>query len=100
MASTTDYQSTHFEVKNPTIITGEPTNDTLQHLYDQLKINAQSVASNRGGGNHGHLGLVLTNVEYSILSLTPFVRPINPGDFIYPVTGTQLTKSLCFVRHI
>ena len=88
MVSTTNYRSTHFEVKNPTIITGEPTYDTLQRLYDQIKINAQSVASNRGGGNHGHLGLVLTNVEYSVLSLTPFLRHLNPGDFIYPVIGT------------
>ena len=84
MAATTNHRSTHFEVSTPTIITGEPTYESLLVLYNHIKINAQSVPANGGGGNHGHLGLVLTPLEYQLISLTPFVRPLNPGEFIYP----------------
>ena len=67
MACPTEYRSTYIEVKNPTIITGDPTYETLQKLYYQIKINEQYVSLKRGGGNHGHINLILKDVEYSVL---------------------------------
>ena len=95
MTITTDYRQTHFQIKNPTAITGEPTYESLKHLHNDLKVNAQTVPSTRGGGNHGHLGLVLSAVDYQLITLTPFILPINPGDFTLPLnvnlTMNQIT---------
>ena len=76
-----DCRNTHFERKEALNIRGEPTFEQLQKLYENIKINAQSVPSTLGGGQHGHLGLVITPNEYQMLSLTPFYRPVNPGPF-------------------
>ena len=76
-----DYRSL-FEIKEATKLTGEPTFETLTTLQDQLKINAQAIPSVLGGGNHGHLGLVVSPAEYQMITLTPFVRPTNPGVFV------------------
>ena len=88
--SSSNYRQTHFEIKTPIKITGEPTFEQLKTLYSQLKINAQCMHSSRGGGAHGHLGLVLSAVDYQQLTLTPFVRPVDPGDFVLP-THVNLT---------
>ena len=79
--STGDFRSL-FEIKEATKLTGEPTFETLTNLQDQLKINAQAIPSILGGGNHGHLGLVVSPAEYQMITLTPFVRPTNPGAFV------------------
>ena len=76
-----DYRSL-FEIKEATKLTTEPTFESLTNLQDQLKINAQAIPSVLGGGNHGHLGLVVSNAEYQMITLTPFVRPTNPGVFV------------------
>ena len=46
-----------------------------------------------GGGANGHLGLVLSPVGYQLISLTPFIRPVDPGDFQIPpnLTIDQIT---------
>ena len=74
ISSIPDYRSTHFEFKTPTIINGEPTFELLALLYDQIKVNAQTVPSTLGGGNNGHLGLVVSNTDYQLISLTPYKR--------------------------
>ena len=38
--------------------------------------------SNLRGGAHGHLGLVLTDVQYALVSPTFFVYPTHPGPLI------------------
>ena len=87
--STNDSQ-THFQIKTPTKIIGEPTFDQLKTLHSHLKINAQCIHSSRGGSAHGHLGLVLSAVDYQQLTLTPFIRPVDPGDFLLP-TNINIT---------
>ena len=64
------------------------------------KKNAASVVSNLGGGNHGHLGLVLNAVLYALVSATAYVRPVHPGDFA-PTAGatTQLQIDREFKQH-
>ena len=50
----------------------------LKTLKDEIKTNAASIHSDLGGGANGHLGLVLTPEEYAFISITPYVRHLNP----------------------
>ena len=78
--SNIDYVSTIFEYPALTKITGQPDYPTLKRIKDELKANAASVPSDLGGGNHGHLGIVLTPQEYTQVSEAhPYIRPIHPG---------------------
>ena len=62
-----DYVTTYFPHKNQTKIQGEPSHDDLKRLKMELRADASSVDSDLGGGNHGYLGLVLSDVEYLAL---------------------------------
>ena len=72
--ATTNYRETHFPHPDLTPIIGQPNYITLNTLYNQIKANATSVYSNLGGGQHGHLGLVLTPTDYARISPVPYVR--------------------------
>ena len=58
---------------------GVPTFETIKAAHMKLKTNAASIPSTLGGGNHGLLGLVLTNAVYNTLTGHNFVLPNNPG---------------------
>ena len=88
MATTAiDYKRTHFEKPDLTQIRGQPSFETLSQLIRELKANAQCVHTNLGGGNLGHLGLVLTDAQYALISTALFVRPTHPGPLLI-VAGT------------
>ena len=91
--SLNSYRTTHFQYQTLDKIHGEPTLDTLLHLFKQLKINAQSVPTTLGGGQLGYLALVLSQEEYEdIPNTVPFDRPTNPGVFKYnPSVPTLMT---------
>jgi hypothetical protein len=44
-----------------------------------LNANAISIPSMAGGGAHGHLGIIMTQVEYATISTSPWVDPYNPN---------------------
>ena len=86
-------KDTHFQHLVLTKIHGQPVYDTLRLLADEVKANAASVPTTIGGGEYGHLGLVLSDVRYAALPHTvPWVNPVNPGDFLPPAgaTGPQI----------
>ena len=91
MSQTTaiNYIDTNFEFKELTKIHGEPTYETIKTLHNQLKANASSVPSGLGGGNFGHLGLVLTPAQYALISAAPFDRPVHPGPLVIPAGTAQ-----------
>ena len=74
-----DYAASYFKYKTPTPIQGAPTNKTLERLKQELRANASSVESDLGGGDHGYLGLVLTDAKYATVTATPFVPPTYPA---------------------
>ena len=77
-----------FPHQNVDSIVGEPNYDTINGLARVLKTNAASCASERGGGNLGHLGLLVSTAAYTILSPThPFDEPPNPGAYHTPPAG-------------
>ena len=55
-----DYRNTVFEHLILTKIHGEPTFEVIRTLHRELMVNAQTVHSDLGGGEFGHLGLVLS----------------------------------------
>jgi hypothetical protein len=61
------------------IITGKPTNSSLQLLQRQLYTNARSVPSAQGRGNNGHLALLMNNIAYTARAGVAFDIPIYPG---------------------
>ncbi len=59
-------------------ILGEPTYSDIRLLRTSLYENAASVYSNRGGGNCGHLGMLMDDTTYATISPTPWVDPPEP----------------------
>jgi hypothetical protein len=82
-------KDTYFQHKMLKRIHGQPTYETLQNLSTEIKANAASVPSTLGGGQYGHLGLILSVDRYATLANTiPWVSPPNPGPFAPPANGT------------
>ena len=93
MSQHIDYVSTYFPHKVPIPIRGEPTHKDLKRLKTELRANASSVDSTLGGGDHGYLGLVLSDVEYLAIPTvngTPFVPPAYPGPLVIPPTANAM----------
>ena len=86
-----DYKNNFFQYPDLTRIIGEPTTASLITLHTEVKSNAQAVNSPLGGGENGHLGLVVTPEVYATLvpGDTPYVRPVNPGNLIINGDETQ-----------
>ena len=92
--SRVDYASTYFPYKTPTPIQGEPTYKTLKRLKNELRANASSVDTDLGGGDHGFLGLVLTDAEYErVAPGHPFTAPDFPGTLTIP-RGTDTVDAM------
>ena len=50
----------------------------FQTITNELNANSSSVPLVLGGDMYGHLGLVLTDTQYAMLSSTPFPGPFDP----------------------
>ena len=93
-----DYAASYFKFKTPTPIIGAPTHKTLKRLKQELRVNASSVESDLGGGDHGYLGLVLDDAEYATISLTAFEGPNYPAALTIP-NGTSQIEALNLREH-
>ncbi|CAB9531476.1 hypothetical protein SEMRO_3585_G349380.1 [Seminavis robusta] len=89
----------HFSNTTLTAIPTEdkPTYNSLKIIHQELNANAMAIPSTLGGGHYGHLGLVLTAIQYNDLPNTiPWTNPVHPGPA--PVhgaapTGPQITEN-------
>jgi hypothetical protein len=74
----------------PLVATTTPTTWTVRILCQELYADAQSVETRLGGGEHGHLGMLMPNAEYTLIShaATPYVYPHKPAVPIYNGTAT------------
>jgi hypothetical protein len=67
-----------------TQIHGQPRNQDIDHLDNELTAIASSFPSKLGGGIHGHAGLVKNITDYKLFAPgTPFIVLANPG--VYPL---------------
>jgi hypothetical protein len=78
---TTATSSTSFTLPHPelTAITERPTISTINRLRKELYDNAMSVETTAGGGENGHLGLVMDPISYQAHAGEPFIEPAHPG---------------------
>jgi hypothetical protein len=73
-----------------------PGYSSLQKLQKELYANAQAMHSNAGGGNHGHLALVMPHADYLALAGQVFTIPQHPGNLpVHAVgaTSPQITET-------
>ena len=82
--STMDTHGSHavsYPHKVLTKIIGKPTAEDIKTLKKQIYANARAAHSTRGGGQHGHLGVLLSNAAYAnkTKSTTAWTDPQHPG---------------------
>jgi hypothetical protein len=72
-------------------IVGRPTNSSLQVMQQQLYQNTRAIASPLGGGENGHLGLIMPPAEYILRpGAIEFDIPVHPG--ILEAAGVGATE--------
>ena len=69
-----------------TPIEGQPTDDDINTLVEECSNAAASVPTSNGGGRHGHIGMLMEDTEYQLISHrnAQFIVPVYPG--AYPTT--------------
>ena len=67
-------------IKTLPIILGEPDYTSINTMVKFLYGNAASRPTTLGGGQHGHIGLIMTHLLYAtIVPNTAYTAPIDPG---------------------
>jgi hypothetical protein len=64
------------------MIHGQPTDQDVTTLEEELIAIAANIPSTLGGGNHSHAGIIVKAAKYLTMAGKAFVTPVNPG--IYP----------------
>jgi hypothetical protein len=73
------------EIRKETVtkIHGQPTSHDLTNLEREIISILANIPTTLGGGNHGHVGVIMDPTEYNTMTEgTDFVKPVNLG--IYP----------------
>jgi hypothetical protein len=66
----------------------KPTFEDIQVTTCLLNANAIFIQSMTGGGAHGHLGIIMAQVEYTTISTSPWIKPYNPNSVPIIPPGT------------
>ena len=84
-----------------TKIDGQPTDEDLNLLIKELINAAGSVATRNGGGEHGHVGMVIDDAEYTTFSRSGagFVVPTNPGPYPKTVDADKVIRKRQIAEH-
>jgi len=74
---------------HPTLtrIAGTPMNSSIKLLTKEVYTNACAVPSMHGSGVHGHLGLVMPDATYAVITGVNFQLPMHPGPAPQHATG-------------
>ena len=84
-----------------TKIDGQPTDEDLNRLIKELTNAAGSVATQNGGGEHGHVGMVIDEAEYITFSNggSRFLIPTNPGPYPASVDTDKVIRERQLAEH-
>jgi len=84
-----------------TKIDGQPTDEDLNLLTKELTNAAGSVATQNGGGEHGHVGMVVDEAEYVTFSRNGdrFLVPTNPGPYPQTVDPDKVIRERQLAEH-
>ena len=89
-SSTEKYFTKVFPYSNLTAASGKTKYAAIEQTQRKMFACASSIASLRGGGQHGKLGLVMTPSAYNLVdSATPYICPFHTGD---PPTFDGMTQ--------
>jgi len=82
-------------------IYGQSTDEDLNLLTKELTNAAGSVATLNGGGEHGHIGMVIDKAEYILFSKggAKFVIPTNPGPYPTTVDTDKVIRERQIAEH-
>jgi len=82
-------------------IDGQPTDEDLNLLTKELTNAAGSVATQNGGGEHGHVGMVINKAEYITFSRSGarFVALTNPGPYPASVDTNKVIRESQIAEH-
>jgi hypothetical protein len=85
---------------NPVLpkIDNEPIFEDIQITTRLLNANAISITSMAGGGAHGHLGIIMSQVEYAAVSASLWVEPFNPNTIPIIPPGTNAVDAAQLAR--
>jgi hypothetical protein len=76
----------------------EPTFEDIQVKTRLLNTNVISIPSMAGGGAHGNLVIIMTQVEYAKISTSPWVEPYNPNAIPIIPPGTTAVDDVQIAR--
>jgi hypothetical protein len=76
----------------PLSLNSAPVHLTLATLHRKLNTMAMGDTSNRGGGNHGYLALVMTESDYPLLTNMAFDIPVHPGHTLNQVPPNRILQ--------
>jgi len=67
--------------KHVTKIDGQPTLEDVRTLDREIAAIVSEIETTNGGGNHGHLGMIMNDTDYIQISTgrTQWTTPTNPG---------------------
>jgi hypothetical protein len=89
-----------FPIKSLPVITGEPNYALINDMMQDLYTNAASLPTTLGGGQHGHIGLVMSPILYATISAEPYIDPANPGpEPLFPANAAEITKENRRTQH-
>jgi hypothetical protein len=92
MSLTIDDIITKFPHKRLPIIDGEPDYTSINTMVQLLYSNAATLTTALGGGQHGHIGLIMPAALYTTLSAIPYHEPDDPG--AVPVHAANATSAI------
>jgi hypothetical protein len=74
----------------------KPNYASVKLLHRECNGNAMAIDSTHGGGNHGHLAIVLPAAQFLAISGVAFDVPVHPGPLVPPpvaATAAQIAES-------
>ena len=74
-------------------ITGQPERLAIDILIEDIIENAASIATLKGGGVYGHMGICMSDAQYATIQGTiPFIAAPPPGVLAFGLGDTQATR--------
>jgi hypothetical protein len=89
-----------FPRKTIPTIQGEPDYGSISSMVQMMYGNAASLPTTLGGGQHGHVGLIMTPILYATLSDELFKNPDDPGTAPHhPNNATRPQREAQILEH-
>jgi hypothetical protein len=88
-----------FPTKTIPTTTGEPNYASISNMVQTLYGNAASLPTTLGGGQHGHVGLIMTPILYATLANTAYIPPNDPGATPNPIGTTTVAREIIRLDH-